>query len=257
MALWGGLPAFNGLVEATKGSFKTLTAAANGLSIGGVMAEDPSAVVSASTSITLTVNDHGKEYILTGGTTVTVTMPATSALFPGWKVRVTRQGAGRVDVVRAGSDTIISQGAALTTLSLPSVSDSGQLVADTANTRFFWRGYRSFESTEITPATSVNSSQAHSLGVLPKNYASFLRNKITELGFAVNDEVPIANAYDGGGSGRQRQLVMDATNGVFQTGTLSAVSVAGSVLNKTTPAGVISITTAGNWAMFWRAWVVN
>lgn len=268
--IFGGLPAFQNYIRANFSRIKSLAingasllanglnVASNTLFINSVMVEDPSAVVTSSTAITLTVNDHGKEYICTGATTVTVNMPASSTLFDGWKVRITRQGAGRVDCVRNGTDTIITQGTAVTTLSLPSVSDSGQLVMDKANTRFFWRGFRSFESTEIALAVSVNDLQSHNLGVIPRYYTLHARNKTAELGYGANDEFEIGMAVDGGAIQREHLLVMDngAAQGLVLLGTLSAVSMV-QTLNRTTPATVISVTTAANWKIFWRAWVVN
>src|SRR6185312_12511398 len=125
---------------------------------------------------------------------------------------------------RSSSDSIVSQGTAgLTSITLPSISDQVWFVADVTNARWLVNGLRSFESAEITIATSTVDSKAHGLGVMPKEPQLFARCKTAELGFAAGDEIMVGGlGADRAGGGKQYELTIDATNGVLTTGTTAA-----------------------------------
>lgn len=201
--------------------------------------------------------DHGKTFIYTNGATVTVTLPAVSGL-PSWSITVIRQGAGRVDVVRnaaPGTDTIRSQGAGLATLSLPSASDGGRIVADSANGRFFFQGSRTFESTEVALDTGVVDTQAHNLGVLPRQWGLFARCKTADLNHEVGDEVQLCAVNFAQVNSTQKEISMDANNGVLKQGT-GGNAADFRLLDEAAP-GAASLVDTPDWRLFWRAWVIN
>jgi hypothetical protein len=212
-------------------------------------------VIVSGTSASPTLSDHGKMYIPTGIGFI-LTLPALGSLFNGYRVGMQNQvSSGSCIANRSSSDSIVSQGTTgLTSITLPSISDQVWFVADVTNARWLVSGLRSFESAEITIATSTVDSKAHGLGVMPKEHQLFARCKTAELGFAAGDEIMVGGlGADRAGGGKQYELTIDATNGVLTTGTTAAGF---GPLNKTTPAGFVNITN-GNWKYFWRAWVRN
>jgi hypothetical protein len=220
---------------------------------GVLMAASDMIVAGASASPGLA--DHGKTYIPTGAG-FTLTLPVLSGLFNGYKIGLQNQiASGNCLANRSSADTIVSQATSgLTSVTLPSISDQVWFIADVTNARWLVQGLRSFESAEISIATSTVDSKSHSLGVVPKEHQLFARCKTGELGFTAGDEIAVGGlGADRAGAGKQYELILDATNGVLTTGTTTPGFAP---LNKTTPAGFVNITN-GNWKYFWRAWAMN
>jgi hypothetical protein len=207
------------------------------------------------TSASPSLVDHGKVY-MPSGAGFTLTLPALSGLFNGYKIGLQNLVAsGNCAAVRSGTDTIVSQATTgLTSIMLPSISDHAWFVADVTNARWIVQGHRSFESGEIPIAASSVDTKNHGLGVVPKEHQLFARCKTGELGFTAGDEIAVgALGADRAGAGKQYELTLDAVSGVLTTGSTTAGFAP---LNKATPAGFVNITN-GNWKYFWRAWVRN
>ncbi len=214
-----------------------------------------SEVIVTGTSATPSPTDHGKLYIPTGAG-FTLTLPALSGLFNGYKIGLQNHiASGSCVANRVSTDTIVSQATTgLTSIALPSISDQVWFIADVTNARWLVQGLRSFESAEIPIATSTVDTKGHGLGVVPREHQLFARCKTGELGFTAGDEIMVGGlGADRAGAGKQYALTLDATNGVLTTGTTTAGFAP---LNKATPAGFVNITN-GNWRYFWRAWVRN
>jgi len=105
-----------------------------------------------------------------------------------------------------------------------------------------------FESSEQTLTANAHVAVAHGLGRIPKDAAIILRNKTTEFGYAVNDEV--LSGYISLDAGNQRGITLyaNATNTGFTIGNLINIAdrTGGSV------GGQTSITLA-NWKAVLRA----
>jgi len=111
----------------------------------GVAVAQSDVSIQSTTTHTPALTDHGKTFIYTNPSGCTVTLPAVSGLFAGFKIRaVVATGAGAVVLNRSGTDTIWSQNSSLASLALPSPADGGQLIVDAANSKWYWRGARSF-----------------------------------------------------------------------------------------------------------------
>src|SRR5262249_49006059 len=157
------------------------------------------AVIHAGATQSLSVGDHGKTFIYTNVGGCSVTLPAISGLFSGFRVgAIVASAAGAVTFNRSSSDTIWSQNSSLALLTLPSPADGGQLVADAVNSKWYWQGTRSFEGAEVATSTGVATPQAHGLGVVPKSVGLWLRNKTAEKNYSVGDEVFVGWAADQG-----------------------------------------------------------
>jgi hypothetical protein len=210
-------------------------------------------VIVTGTSASPALADHGKLYIPTDAG-FALTLPALSGLFNGYKLGLHNQcSSGACLATRSSTDVIASQGAtALTSITLPSVGDQVWFIADVTNSRWIIRGKRSFEGVEIATTTGTATSQAHSLGVLPKSVQLFLRNKIAEKNYAVGDEVQVGWSADQGSTQRGAMVVADQTNLTCLTVSTAAIGV----LDKSSPATYSAITGA-NWRYVVRAVVYN
>jgi hypothetical protein len=222
------------------------------LTLAGNQALGSTAIVTGTTA-SPGLSDNGTLYVATGAG-FTLTLPALSGVFNGYRVGLrNRVSSGTCIANRSSTDTVESQGTTgLTSITLPSLSDQVWFIADATNSRWYVLGTRSFESTEISLATSTVDSQAHSLGIVPKDHRQFLRCKTAELGYSVGDEVGIEGPRDQATAQTETELVLDATNGVLLIGTIQNQRA----INKTTPATQVAITAA-NWRYFWRAWAAN
>lgn len=193
--------------------------------------------VISGTSHSPTAADNGKVFFYTSGSTVTVTVPAASGLPVGWRATFIRKGAGQVNLTRSGSDTLISRDTALTSLALQVVGDGGTLWADTANTRFFFRGRRSY-TVDTAATASTDTALAHGLGVAPTDIKVQLVNTTANLNYSVNDVVELGHPQINSGGGFV--FLPDATNLNLKT-----VNTAIAIPNKTT--FVCTSITAANW----------
>ncbi len=104
-------------------------------------------------------------------------------------------------------------------------------------------GYSESAETAVTGGAAVVNI-AHGLGVVPKFFILALRNKTTELNYAVDDEIILASYGNPGNS--NMQLAADATNVTIVTDATLRVC------NKST--STLTAITAGNWKYVVRAW---
>jgi len=220
------------------------------LANGGIV----STVIVSGVAASPILADHGTMYIPTGAG-FTLTLPSLAAVAAGYRIGLQNQIASGTCVAnRSAADTIVSQGTAgLTSITLPSLGDQVWFVADTVNTRWFVQGKRSFTSAVVAWTTTATDTQAHSLGVRPQIYNSFIRNTTAELGYAIGDEVLMPqNVSDMTAVGRHKGFAVNATNGYTLQGTTATFPV----MNLSAPAAGVNINTA-NWELRWRALVFN
>lgn len=216
---------------------------------GQVVAQDIATVISGTTH-SPSVGDHGKTFIYTSGSAVTITVPAASGLFDGWWINVVKQGAGALSFNRSGSDNLISKGTSLTTLYMGGVGDGGRIICDKTNTRFFFHGRRSNSPADFGAAVSTDTAAAHLLGVEPDSIKVQLVCTTNNLNYVaatpdiVTLGVPQINA--GGGF----VYLADATNINFKT-----ANAAIAIPNKTTYA--VAAITAGSWSYRLTAYAFN
>ena len=91
---------------------------------------------------------------------------------------------------------------------------------------------------------------AHGLGVAPELIQIYLECQTAELGYSINDFVPVNNHRTQDGTASQGvSVVLDSTNLNLRFGSTAA---AFSLLNKST--GTSANITNGNWELIIRAW---
>lgn len=196
--------------------------------------------------------NHAMIYIASGAG-FTLTLPAISSVFGGFRVGLFNAiTSGTCVANRSSTDTIVSQGTGgLTTVTLPSNGDFVWFIADATNSKWYLQGKRSFEGAEFAPVITTVTAQAHSLGVIPKQAWYCLRNKTTELGYSVGDEVMFQSLGDMSATGSGSSITADATNLTHLTMTILA-----KVQNKGSAGAYVAIT-AGNWKFVIRAEVFD
>lgn len=195
--------------------------------------------------------DHGKTFIYTNAGGCTITLPAIAGLFAGWSIGIVSMSAAAITANRAGADTIITKGTALTTIKWPTSGDSGRLIVDATNTRFFHIGRRSFVSADFAATLSTATVNAHNLGVIPDaaDVKTLMVNTIANNNYNPGDLLdPTGFSSAAAASGYAN--VIDNTN------ITTLMGVAGmSIPNKTTFASVAAL--AADWNFRTTAKVIN
>lgn len=108
-----------------------------------------------------------------------------------------------------------------------------------------FEGITEFESVETSiPAENIEVSAVHGLGVVPKLAQTVIRCKTAEWGYAIGDEIPLANDRDD--SSRGLSIWQNAsTLGMVYDGSIN-------VVRRDTP-GTEPITPA-RWKVVFKAW---
>ncbi len=105
----------------------------------------------------------------------------------------------------------------------------------------------SFESSELGIAASTEYSATHGLGVIPAGMQAFLRCKIAELGYSINDEVEFLNGNAGSPpTVHYKGLYSDLTDIYWYTGASLAIT------NRTN--GEMAAINLANWKIVLRAY---
>lgn len=107
-----------------------------------------------------------------------------------------------------------------------------------------------FESSEQTLTASTDAAAAHGLGRVPKLAQLIIRCKTAEFGYAVNDEVSIANLGDNVATARGPILYVNSTN----VGFVVANSAIGFLRRDAGNVGIFAAITLANWKAVLRAW---
>ncbi len=104
---------------------------------------------------------------------------------------------------------------------------------------------QTIESGELAATAGATVNLAHGFGAVPKLFRGIIRNKTTEFGYAVGDEVEIGSLGNGANLGAS--ICADATN-------VSAV-IGGNGISLIRKDTFVNATiTAGNWKVVLRAW---
>lgn len=171
----------------------------------------------------------------------TVTLPAAPATDMVLTVKKSDSGTNAVTVDGNGK-TI--EGSA----TLPLVSQYDFLTIIYNGTSWFILHKRiSFTSTEQTVTADTVLDVAHPFGVMPDRAEVLLRNKTTELGYAVGDEIILPPGRPGGLTDSGVTYNKDATNVTIVQGVQITVH-SQSTLNG-------AAVTVGNWKWVVRAWL--
>ncbi len=130
------------------------------------------------------------------------------------------------------------------------VGDGSNWVAESGATALASLGVpfsTSFTSGELSAAADTVTDTAHSLGAVPTLVRVVLRNKTTEYGYAVGEEVDVGNDVDSNGADRGVTIASNATNVTIIHGEILRI------LSQATT-NLVAITAA-NWKFVIRAWV--
>jgi len=226
-----------------------------------------------SSNDTAIASDHWKTLQVTG--TTTISLSSAASMGSGYEVGVLNIGSGVVTVTPAGSDTINGLSASITVPIKSTVvfrtnvaltgynvvaqsnrMDAGNIdgavigattpAAGTFTTLSASSGLTpNFTSSETAiTAAGATATVAHGLGAVPRSISVVVRNKTTELGYSVGDEVQCP-----GGTTLGFYIYADATNVGLMLGATAGIAVP----NRSSGNAITAIT-AGNWKYVVRAW---
>jgi hypothetical protein len=150
-----------------------------------------------------------------------------------------------VTTALTASDTVVGIVELATTAEVQTGTDTARAVTP-ANIRNSLGFSAYFESAEQTIVANGTLTIAHGLGRKPILLYGVLICKTAELGYSVNDEVPLLLNHLQGGTASQLSLVVDATN--LNIRMMNAFFMA----HKNSPSG--STITLANWTFRIRAW---
>ncbi len=134
----------------------------------------------------------------------------------------------------------------------------GEAVCDgtgvTSSVAYAYRG--EFEGAEITPdqttgTANIIKSSNHNIGVVPRDLRSVIRNKTTELGHAVGDELPIASLVRHGVASSGSLMQQAASRNVIRTLNVDTNETLG-LRDFTNANGATAAITLANWRIVHR-----
>lgn len=193
---------------------------------------------------TILASEHMKVFRVINATTITLPTYSDSGDF--FQCSVINVGSATVTLKGDGAEIIRAPGGARNTVTLPSLGDHITVVNGANWETMSLRA--TFESAEQSITDGANHTVAHNLGVQPHRVETFIRNKTTELGFSVGDEVPIAQAFNDGTSDYNITTTAD-TGDIVMTVGVDGIRVA----RQTATIGELTAITNGSWRLVARA----
>lgn len=205
------------------------------------------AVVTLTTTATLTAATHANATLLvTGAAAYVVTLPSAATMPAGSKIKFQGYQSGGVgaSITRAGTDTINAGLGTTTTVANVYGGDTLELTCNGVSAWYVTQGKLRYETawTATLPAAGAAVTVAHGLGSAPRMYTMIAQCTTAELGYAIGDNAtPIGvNAA----FGVPAPVWASAAN-IGVTGVLGNASAPWNFVNKTT--GAVSIATSASW----------
>lgn len=149
-------------------------------------------ISTAAANTNQTPNDVGKRFTFGLGANQAYSLLPAADFRPGDSIRIKVTGTGRLSIVPNGAELINGLFANASPLML-STKDSGELFIDDSGA-WAYDGDVSYESPEFPFGSGLHGSYQHGFGGKPRKVELYVRCKVAELNYAVDDEILIGVA---------------------------------------------------------------